>query len=347
VLLFPQPDARPLEEWRDAGQPLTLVVPDGTWRQDNKARRRVEGLADLPCATLPPVESFLQDVRFAFRQLRQSAGFTALAIITLAFTIGSWVLDFTLAGQPGLLDWLSRLSMTQVLRPFEQGLFSVGLLVGVVGVICAFATLAGIWLPPGLALRTKLARSAACIAAAVLVLLLASQIATSFDVTEDRRNSFAHADEQALAALNEPLVVTVHLAPEDPRYVDLRRDVLSKLQRVMPNVTIRLLGGRQIFATGSTDEAYGQIELAFGTHGNTTRSSSPGEILPLLYGLAGREPPAPGAGSEYPGYPLIANGDAALAWYFGGLPLLIVIGWWWSRRPPLLRHIPVLKEIQP
>jgi ABC-2 type transport system permease protein len=38
------------------------------------------------------------------------------AIITLAFTIGSWVLYFTLAGQPGLLDWLSRLSMTQVLR---------------------------------------------------------------------------------------------------------------------------------------------------------------------------------------------------------------------------------------
>ena len=53
VLLFPIPEARPLEEWRDAGQPLTLVVPDGTWRQANKARRRVAGLADLPCAALP------------------------------------------------------------------------------------------------------------------------------------------------------------------------------------------------------------------------------------------------------------------------------------------------------
>ena len=74
-------------------------------------------------------------------------GAATAAIITLAFTIGSWVLDFTLAGQPGLLERLSRLSLTQVLRPFEQGLFSVGLVVGVIGVICAFAALAGIWLP--------------------------------------------------------------------------------------------------------------------------------------------------------------------------------------------------------
>src|SRR6202158_1597587 len=38
------------------------------------------------------------------------------AIIALAFTIGSWVLDFGLAGQPGLLEWISRLSLTQTLR---------------------------------------------------------------------------------------------------------------------------------------------------------------------------------------------------------------------------------------
>jgi len=54
VLLFPDPDARPLDEWRSSPLPVTLVVPDGTWRQANKARRRVQGLADLPCAVLPP-----------------------------------------------------------------------------------------------------------------------------------------------------------------------------------------------------------------------------------------------------------------------------------------------------
>ncbi len=52
VLLFPGEDAIPLE--RFAGRPLTLVVPDGTWRQASKVRKRVPGLCDLPCVSLPP-----------------------------------------------------------------------------------------------------------------------------------------------------------------------------------------------------------------------------------------------------------------------------------------------------
>ena len=43
---------------------------------------------------------------------------SAAAIVALAFTIGSWVLDFALAGQPGVLEWVSRLSLTQTLRGF-------------------------------------------------------------------------------------------------------------------------------------------------------------------------------------------------------------------------------------
>src|SRR5258705_1307223 len=77
------------------------------------------------------------------------------AIFALSFTIGSWVLDFALAGQPGVLEWISRLSLTQTLRGFEQGLLSAGLLLGVVTAICGFAALAAVWLHPGVPLRTK------------------------------------------------------------------------------------------------------------------------------------------------------------------------------------------------
>ena len=52
VLLFPHADARPIESWRDHPRPLTLVVPDGTWRQAQRVRRRVPGLVNLPCAYL-------------------------------------------------------------------------------------------------------------------------------------------------------------------------------------------------------------------------------------------------------------------------------------------------------
>src|SRR5258708_35767676 len=88
------------------------------------------------------------------------------ALITLAFTIGSWRLDLSLAGQPGVLGWISQLSLTQTLRPFEQGLLSAGRLLGVLATICGFAALAAVWLHPGVRASTKMARSAACIAVA-------------------------------------------------------------------------------------------------------------------------------------------------------------------------------------
>ena len=59
MLLFPHEDAIPLAELARAAPsdaPVTLVVPDGTWRQAAKVRARVPGLAALPCASLPPGE---------------------------------------------------------------------------------------------------------------------------------------------------------------------------------------------------------------------------------------------------------------------------------------------------
>jgi len=85
------------------------------------------------------------------------------AIVALAFTIGSWVLDFALAGQPGALEWFSRLSLTQTLRTFEQGLLSIGLLLGIVAAICGLAALSAVWLHPGVPLRTRFMRSIACV----------------------------------------------------------------------------------------------------------------------------------------------------------------------------------------
>ncbi len=256
------------------------------------------------------------------------------AIVALAFTIGSWVLDFTIAGRPGILDWLARFSLTQVLRGFEQGLLSAGLILGVIAAIGGFATLAGIWLPPGVAARVKLVRSIVCILATIVVLTLIAQIGFSRDVTEDRRNSFPAADARVLAKLSEPLRVSVHLAPEDPRFIDLQRNVLSKLARAMPDATIRLAAARQPIATGTGDESYGQIEFSYGARADVTRSTSPREILPLLYGLAQVPVPRPDPGGGYPGYPLVADARLTLPFFFGALPLLIALAWWLSRRPP-------------
>jgi hypothetical protein len=201
-------------------------------------------------------------------------------------------------------------------------------------VIFGLIALTTVWLPPGVPALGKLRRSLPWVLIIALMLGAAAQVRLTVDVTEDRRNSFPASDQKLLPTLRLPLLVTVHLAPEDPRYADLQRNVLAKLERAMPNVLVTLAGRREGFSAGSSDESYGEVEYVYGNRSDISRSTSPREILPLLYALAGVSLPATTPGNEYSGYPLVASADAALFWFFGGLPLLIVLYWWWIRRPP-------------
>ncbi len=201
--------------------------------------------------------------------------------------------------------------------------------------VLGFAALASVWLPPGVRVRHKVVRSIVCVFAVALALGIVTQIRLTFDVSEDRRNSFPLADQHLLATLPQPLVVTVYLAPEDPRYADLQRNVLTKLERAMPNVTIRLAGKRRNLPTDGDEDRYGEVEYVYGGRSDVSRSTSPREILPMLYGLAGVSGPAPAPGSDYPGYPLVVGAARlALFWFFFELPLCIALAWWWSRRLP-------------
>jgi hypothetical protein len=164
----------------------------------------------------------------------------------------------------------------------------MGLVANVAVAICGFAALATLWLPPDATIRQKLMRSALCVGSAAAALVLVSQVKMSIDVTEDHCNSFSVADASQLAKLAEPPTITVHLAAEDPRYIDLQRNVLGKLERVMPQVSIRLAAARHSFASGASEESYGEIEYRYGDRSDTSRSTSPREILSLIYGLAGR-----------------------------------------------------------
>lgn len=53
LLVFPHDDAKPLSTFASLDRPITLIVPDGTWRQAFKARKRVPQLDTVPCVTLP------------------------------------------------------------------------------------------------------------------------------------------------------------------------------------------------------------------------------------------------------------------------------------------------------
>ena len=110
--------------------------------------------------------------------------------------------------------------------------------------------------------------------------------------------------------------------------------MLAKLERVVPHVSIRLASGAQTVVGSSTEESYGEVEYSYAGRSAKSRSTSHREVLPILYELAGRPIPTPIAGEEYPGYPLVAEAQLALPWFFVALPLSIVLAWWWISRPP-------------
>jgi hypothetical protein len=248
------------------------------------------------------------------------------AIMTLAFTIGFWVLDFAAAGQGGAVQAIATLSLTAILRGFEQGIFSLAILAATVAAAVGLLALAGLWLPPGLAIRHKLVFSMLVIATATFVMFGAAQLHVYGDVTEDRRNSFPLPGANALASLGGRLTVIVNLSAKDPRFMDFHRSLLGKLRRTVPDVRVVVTSGRSsLFNTG--DDTYGLIAYQYDGREASSRSTSPEEVLPLIYGLAGIDPPKSDAEETYPGYPLVVDATNAGSWFYVALPLLLLVAW--------------------
>jgi ABC-2 type transport system permease protein len=257
-------------------------------------------------------------------------GGATAAILALAVTLGSWVLDFAALDRGGVSSVLAALSMTSLLRPFEQGLLSVPTVLGMLIAAAGFLALTTVWLPPGVRLGCKLKGSVLIVVAAGILIGGAAQVKTVLDVTADRRNSFARPDERLLGQLQEQLLVTVHLASSDPRLVDLDRKVLARLKRAMRWVTVRIAEAGQTSPFGGAgDDGYGEIVLTYHGKSATTRSTGAGEILPLLHELAGVGVPGPDANEpDQPGYPLVADASNAAVWFYGLQPLAFAVLWW-------------------
>lgn len=253
------------------------------------------------------------------------------AIVALSVTLGAWAIDFASTVQGGWAAVLSRYTPAAVLRAFEHGevrLATVGVAVVITMVGTAIAAIA-IDLGEHAAARVRKTLFAMMIGAVAAGLLSFSRV--SVDVSEDRRNSFPVAHERALRAIDEPLVLTAHLGAQDPRRIDLEREVLAKLRRVM-RVDVRYV------APGSTGMAsrsdhYGEMVYAIGDRADTTRSVIVPIVLEGIYKLANVTPPAEAAdASSYPGYPLARIPSAIAVVFFGIWPLLVVAAWAVSRR---------------
>ncbi len=53
LFLYPHESATPLATYTAHEKPITLIVPDGNWRQAGKVHARMEGLAEVPYVSIP------------------------------------------------------------------------------------------------------------------------------------------------------------------------------------------------------------------------------------------------------------------------------------------------------
>lgn len=246
------------------------------------------------------------------------------AVIALAVTIGGWAIDFTASVQGGWVAEFARFTPDAALRNFERGIIESSVIVVSVLVIAALLAVAALWLDPARSMRARLRGLALIVFALSIGLDSAGRLRSSWDVSEDRRNSFSDADAAALRAIGEPLRIEVNLGPEDPRLTDLERGVFSKLRRTMRDVQLTYTAQTSTGLFEGSSTGYGDVTYHLGGRSAVSKSSIPQVVLETIYGLAQRTPPV-AEPNAYPGYPATFNAGVTelivlvLVW-----PLLIV-----------------------
>jgi hypothetical protein len=271
-------------------------------------------------------------VAMAAAALAESAA--SAAIVTLSFTLGTWALDFIAAGRGGWLAEIAAFTPAAALRWFEQGLLRLNTVVVMAAIALIGFVLTAIWLQAGQKISVRLLRTLAAVAVIAVFIWLGSMARASWDVSENRRNSFPRADEIALRQIREPLRITINLAPEDPRLMDYERSILNKLRRVLPRVEAVYAAQSQtgLFESGNGGDRYGEIWYEFGGRKVMNRSTTVPIVLEQLYQFTGVTPPASVEELAFPGYPLAAHPKAARLIFYVLWPLAAGLTWWLVRR---------------
>jgi hypothetical protein len=255
------------------------------------------------------------------------------AIVTLGFTLGTWALDFIAAGRGGWLQEVAAYTPTAALRVFEQGLLRLSTAVVILALSLGGFTLAAVWLRAGRGWRYRALSTSAVVLILAAVVSGGSQLRPSWDLSENRRNSFPPADEATLRRINQPLRVTVYLSPEDPRLMDLERSILSKLRRVLPRVDVDYAAASISGLFESGEDHYGEIWYEMGGRKAMNRSTTEPIVLEQIYELAEASPPEQAAEEDgFAGYPLAARPIGA-SWIFYLIwPLAAILAWWLIRK---------------
>jgi ABC-2 type transport system permease protein len=245
------------------------------------------------------------------------------AILTLTVTVGTWVLALVAAVQGGIWDRAVAYTPTAIVAAFQHGLVSLDVVLVTLVLIAGGLFLAAIWMRLGVAINRRVSESFVIGALATALIVASTFVTPSWDLSENRMNSFSEADEDTLKHIRGPLRIEAHLAPEDPRRADLEHRALSKLRRAMPAVQVQYISATTIGLFEQTAPHYGEIWYDLNGKRAMSRVTTAEGVLETIYGLAGIQAPAE-TDDPFRGHPLAAPPKGASALFFGIWPALIV-----------------------
>jgi hypothetical protein len=124
----------------------------------------------------------------------------------------------------------------------------------------------------------------------------------------------------------------VHLAPEDPRRVDLERHALSKLRRAM-RVSVDYVSTTSTGLFEQAKSGYGEIVYDLGGRRATSRATSAEAVLETIYDLAGVSPPA-AEEETFHGHPLAVPPRGAALVFYAAWPAMVGTAAYLSLRRP-------------
>lgn len=255
------------------------------------------------------------------------------AIVTLSVTIGTWMINFIAAVQGGVWEWLAAYTPTAMVAQFQHALVRLDIVLAGLSLVAAGLTLAAVWTRLGMPPRRKVCESVFVLAVTAASLFACSFVQRSWDWSEGRINSFRPSEELALRRILDPLRIEVHLAPEDPRRVDLEVRAIAKLKRVLPRVQVTYVSNSATGLFEQTRDHYGEIWYELNGFRVMSRSTTAEGVLEAISEVAGVGLPEPADDEFYRGHPLAVPPRRAGAVFYGIWPACVLAaGVWFSRR---------------
>jgi len=248
------------------------------------------------------------------------------AILTLTVTVGTWIVNFIAAVQGGNWERAAGYTPTAMVAEFQHGLIRLDVVIVASTLAFLGLAIAAVWTRIGVPVRRRSYESMIAASLAAAVTMGSTFASASWDLSENRANSFSRSDEVALKQIREPLRIEAHLAPEDPRRVDLERHALSRLRRTLPKLQVEYVAKTSTGLFEQTAAHYGEIWYELGGRRAMSRTTTADGVLETIFALAGVTPPPQVEGDVFRGHPLAVPPRGAATIFYGIWPALVVAG---------------------